>query len=429
MRQTLFHIPHEILGLPLFGIGWALAVWAVVFAVLALQSWRRNEFSREVAGFSMVMAVVAAAIVFVIPNLESQDVNGSPMGLPIRGYGVFLLCAVLSGVLLAAYRSGRAGMNPDSIYSLAFWMFAAGIGGARAFFVIEYWDQFQRETVLQTLIAVAKFTEGGLVVYGSLIGALIAFMIFCRRHKLSWLAVGDVIAPSLALGLAIGRLGCLMNGCCYGGVCLEGPSIQFPKASQPYISHVQNGELLGMKLQRPDSRVNSRRVLEVEPGSVADRAGIEPRERVEVVSPGAAWKAVQLDPRSDTPLVTAKSSGGARAIWTLNDLPDWSLPVHPTQLYSAANGGLLCLLLLVYHPIRRRDGETLALLLSLYPITRYLLELIRIDEPGQFGTALTISQWVSIGLLILSMALWAKLLSSPSGSRADVAQATGGTQR
>ena len=59
MRQTLFHIPHEILGLPLFGIGWALAVWAVVFAVLALQSWRRNEFSREVAGFSMVMAVVA----------------------------------------------------------------------------------------------------------------------------------------------------------------------------------------------------------------------------------------------------------------------------------------------------------------------------------------------------------------------------------
>ena len=114
--------------------------------------------------------------------------------------------------------------------------------------------------------------------------------------------------------------------------------------------------------------------------------------------------------------MSLRSSTGARATWTLDDLPDWSLPVHPTQLYSAANGGLLCLLLLAYHPMRRRDGETLALLLSLYPVTRYLLETIRIDEPGQFGTSLTISQWVSIGLLLLAMALWTKLLSSPNGS-------------
>ena len=416
MRQTLFHIPHEFFGLPLFGFGWALIVWAVLFAALAYQSWRRKAFSNEIVGFSTVMGVVAVAIVAVMPNLEARMLDGTAIGLPIRGYGAFLLCDVMSGVLLAAHRSNRAGLNPDLIYSLAFWMFAAGIAGARLFFVIEYWDQFKGETLMQTLFAIAKFTEGGLVVYGSLIGGLIAFAVFCWKHKLPWLAVGDVIAPSLALGLAIGRVGCLMNGCCYGGVCLEGPSIQFPKASQPYISHVQNGELLGLKLQAPKGIGGPARVKSVAPGSVADKAGIKAEHLVELRSPGVAWKAIQSGAKPESPLVSLRSSTGARATWTLDDLPDWSLPVHPTQLYSAANGGLLCLLLLAYHPMRRRDGETLALLLSLYPVTRYLLETIRIDEPGQFGTSLTISQWVSIGLLLLAMALWTKLLSSPNGS-------------
>ncbi len=76
---------------------------------------------------------------------------------------------------------------------------------------------------------VLKFTEGGLVVYGSLIGAGLAFLVYCKKHKLPMLKLADIIAPSLVIGLAFGRSGCLLNGCCYGGVCDKPWAITFPR--------------------------------------------------------------------------------------------------------------------------------------------------------------------------------------------------------
>ena len=58
-----------------------------------------------------------------------------------------------------------------------------------------------------------------------------------------------------------------------------------------------------------------------------------------------------------------------------------------------------------YYPFRRHSGEVLALLLILYPLGRFLLEIIRTDEGGQFGTALTISQWVSIGTIVVGFSV------------------------
>jgi phosphatidylglycerol---prolipoprotein diacylglyceryl transferase len=85
-----------------------------------------------------------------------------------------------------------------------------------------------------------------------------------------------------------------------------------------------------------------------------------------------------------------------------------SLPLHPTQLYSSVNALVLALLTGTYFKFRRRDGEVLALGLIVYPITRFVLEILRFDEPGRFGTSLTISQWISIGMLLigLSLAFW-----------------------
>ena len=77
----------------------------------------------------------------------------------------------------------------------------------------------------------------------------------------------------------------------------------------------------------------------------------------------------------------------------------WSLPVHPTQLYSAIDGVLLLLLLSAYYPLRRRDGEVMALLMVTYPITRFLIEYLRNDE-GIFWFGLTISQNISVFLLL-----------------------------
>jgi prolipoprotein diacylglyceryltransferase len=65
--------------------------------------------------------------------------------------------------------------------------------------------------------------------------------------------------------------------------------------------------------------------------------------------------------------------------------------------------------------LRRRDGETIALLLTIHPITRFLLEIIRTDEPAVFGTGMSISQNISILLLACGLALWWYLSKQPRG--------------
>jgi phosphatidylglycerol:prolipoprotein diacylglycerol transferase len=91
-----------------------------------------------------------------------------------------------------------------------------------------------------------------------------------------------------------------------------------------------------------------------------------------------------------------------------------SLPVHPTQLYSAIDALVLLLLLSAYYPLRRRDGEVMGLLMLTYPITRFVIEYLRNDE-GAFFAGLTISQNISLLLLIGGLLYWAWLFSLPKG--------------
>jgi phosphatidylglycerol:prolipoprotein diacylglycerol transferase len=95
--------------------------------------------------------------------------------------------------------------------------------------------------------------------------------------------------------------------------------------------------------------------------------------------------------------------------------PPRSQPVHPAQLYSAIDAGLLAWLLWSYFPFRRRDGEVVALMLSIHPVTRFLLEYIRTDEPAVFGTQLSISQNISIALLACAGLMWWRLSRQPRG--------------
>jgi phosphatidylglycerol:prolipoprotein diacylglycerol transferase len=87
--------------------------------------------------------------------------------------------------------------------------------------------------------------------------------------------------------------------------------------------------------------------------------------------------------------------------------------VHPTQLYSAIDAGLLALVLWLAWPFRRRDGEIFALLITLHPLSRILLEVIRSDEQGFWGTPLTISQWLSLGILAAAAVLWGYIERQP----------------
>jgi phosphatidylglycerol:prolipoprotein diacylglycerol transferase len=97
-----------------------------------------------------------------------------------------------------------------------------------------------------------------------------------------------------------------------------------------------------------------------------------------------------------------------------------SLTLHPTQLYSAIDAFVLLILLSAYYPLRRRDGEVFGMLLLTYPVTRFLIEFLRNDEPI-FFLGLTISQTISLGILAICAAYWLWLSRYPRERYADVA--------
>lgn len=408
MCSELYRIPYVWGGVPMFGFGVLLAVWAVASVVTLVVSVRRHNWSAETWSYVPLLLLIGAAILF-LPRLF-------PEGWPIRGYGVMVLVGATAGVGLAVYRAQQAGLHHDLILSLAFWMFICGIVGARLFYVVEYWeDRFSGNSFPQMVSDVLSYTEGGLVVYGSLIGAGIAFLWFTRSHKLPTLAMADLIAPSLAVGLAFGRIGCLLNGCCYGGPSTQPWAVTFPPASFVYQEQVAHGLMHGFRLAADEGPPV---VAEVDADSPASRAGVVPGDVIAsmggqpVATSDEAALALFTSFGTGDPLVLRLDSGRMLKL-PAAEPPPRSRPVQPTQIYSAINAGLLGWFLWSYYPFRRRDGEVIALLLTIYPVTRFLLEILRTDESPVFGTGLSISQNLSLIAIVGAMGLWLFLARRP----------------
>ncbi len=428
MRQTLFYIPIEVYGVPLFGFGLLLAIWAVAAIGLITYLVRKQGFNADTKAYFPVLGLLGVFI-YALPLIVGEE-----RGLPIRGYGVMLLLAVTSAVALLVYRAKKRGYDPELMLSLSFWLFLAGIVGARVFYVIEYWKpQFQKDTLAATLAAVFNITQGGLVVFGSLIGGAIAALIFLARHRLPVLAMGDLMAPSIVLGMAVGRIGCFFNGCCFGGACELPWAVQFPFGSPPHIQQVEQGKLTLYGIEFDGDSNAPAIVAAVQPGSLAHRAGVRSGQEITrvVAQPAGSerirqWK-IETVGDAMTALFHLRDAGAEIRLgltnpsepqeqtvrWTIPAELPRSLPIHPTQIYSAIDGFLLLFVLLAYEPFQRRSGELLALLLTLHPISRFLLEVIRIDEASMFGTGLSISQLISIVALAGAVVLWAYILRQP----------------
>ncbi len=276
-------------------------------------------------------------------------IPGTEHSITLYGYGMAMCLGFLAAILWAARRAKRDGQPPETIYNIALFCFFGGVFGGRAFYCIQNSGRFP------SLWDLVKIWEGGLTFYGGVILATLAVVVYLkvtRRSVLYWL---DVIAPSLALGLAFGRVGCFLNGCCYGDVCRHGWCMVWPERSIP-------------------------------------------------------WQ-------------------------TFGDVP-----LYPTQIYSSVNALLLALVLHVMFQYRRRNGQVILGFAVLYGIGRFLLEILRADEPeayllglptilrvfgmagraealvGDFG--LTISQNIAIVMVIGGgLALVALMRSSRPGLR------------
>lgn len=99
----------------------------------------------------------------------------------------------------------------EIVYDLMFWVVAGGILGARIFYISLVWDYFS-----QNPLEIIMIQHGGLAWQGGFIGGTLAGLWFVKSKKLSFRTTLDLVAPYIALGQSIGRIGCFFNGCCYG---------------------------------------------------------------------------------------------------------------------------------------------------------------------------------------------------------------------
>jgi len=192
------------------------------------------------------------------------------------------------------------------------------------------------------ILDVFKIYEGGLVFYGGLMASVAAIIVYSKNNKLPILKTIDIVAYAFPLGVVFGRIGCFLNGCCWGDVC----SPDLPWA-----------------VTFPKS-VDANSLINGSPAFL-HHLGLG--------------------------LVSVSDSR--------------SLPIHPTQIYSALGNITIFFIINALFKHRRRYGEVTLLFCALYSVMRFTVEIFRDDNLPLFD-GLTISQNVSILVFAVSVTLF-----------------------
>jgi prolipoprotein diacylglyceryltransferase len=403
------------------------------------------------------------------------------LDIPLRvfGYGLMLVCGFLVAIFFARWRSRRAGEDPDSITYVGMLALLGGVVGARLMYVFKHWDAYSGPGANFTEIF--NVTSGGLIYFGGLAGGTILVLVCLWIKKLPIRRFLDILAPSLMIGLAFGRMGCTLNGCCWGGPCSENWALgmKFPMVSRPFLklggnekSPYSTGQAMSptyshqyqQKQVQPDSRLLSRYVnpnYDLENGYGSQRLGMLPvtqlhgkltndqlsttlgsqdeakklfdliagidgkigQEQWETARTSGdgflrgseVWNEAQQfasvsDPRVETRLTFTETMAYLNArlkalgrseqlqgsdkkldidkanAYLQEDLyeilsNEWSNPRQPAQVLGIINALVIAGLLSLFYRYRWREGQVFALMLMLYPPTRFLLESIRDDDP------------------------------------------------
>ncbi len=369
---------------------------------------------------------------------------------PIRSYGFMLMIGFLTGIYWAAKRGEKVRANPDLVINLGFFALIGGVLGARLMYVIHYW---KRDFAMHSnpFMALIDISSGGMEFFGGVVGGFALIAVYLLWKKESFRLYFDILTPAVMWGLAFGRAGCFLNGCCWGGLATgtvaENWAVQFPFASPAYFRQYENRQI-----KTPPQ------LLTCGPG------GCRPLSRSEISFPFDKWDSyhrqltdaeakLNLEQKTDSNSAATRSTqkrvdllkklaqqeeknqafiknhlqrfpstefpGQTMTPTELVDLAKQcrTLPVHPTQLYDIVNALLGCLFLSWYFRIRRRHGMVFAVWLMTYPWTRLVLELIRVDNPKDtFG--LTVSQSISIAMLVSGLVLWLVIRKLPEISPA-----------
>lgn len=134
--------------------------------------------------------------------------------LSLYTYGFFIAIGFLTGMVLARMEARRSGEDPEKIVDLCFYILIAAIIGSRLFYAATNLKLF-----LSDPLELFRIWNGGLVFYGGFIAALLTALAYLKLQHMRVWKTTDILAPSLAAGQFLGRLGCFSAGCCYGKSC------------------------------------------------------------------------------------------------------------------------------------------------------------------------------------------------------------------
>lgn len=132
-------------------------------------------------------------------------------GLPVHSYGLMLAIAFLVGIVGVGKAAKRLEISFDTIIDLGTWILVGAIVGSRLAYIITEFSYY-----FANPLEIFKINSGGLAFHGGLIGGFLAGYWFIRWKKIFPWKLADLVAPFIALGYAITRIGCFLNGCCYG---------------------------------------------------------------------------------------------------------------------------------------------------------------------------------------------------------------------
>lgn len=352
------------------------------------------------------------------------------LGISVKSYGLMMMLGFFAATWWAMYRAQKVKADPDVILNLGFISLICGIAGARLLYVIQFWDQdFAGQP--NPLMAIIDITKGGLVFYGGFLLAIIGALTYLIWAKHSIRLYLDILAPSLMLGLAFGRMGCFLNGCCWGAPTRTVPwAVTFPYGSPAFNEHWHRG-----LVDVPQQLLFSYPDYPVATPLDRDHVNLDPSV---ITAPQAKLHEAQQA------LDTARKNNAAPA--TINDLIEQvktarknlednrktyydvyyayeksgvtpseisamaaahrSLPVQPTQLYAIIDAALLALLLHAIFMRRKQQGMVFGMVFILYGLGRFAEEMIRGDNPmdQHIGPFLfTMSQMISVYTIIFAI--------------------------
>jgi phosphatidylglycerol---prolipoprotein diacylglyceryl transferase len=295
--------------------------------------------------------------IFVMRFLVLPELFRIPwLNLPVHTYGAMYVTGLLVGMFVAFRQAKRHGKYHNDILDFGFWALVGALVGARILFIIVEANYYFVEhpfteipkigISIPTIFALWK---GGFVFWGGAVGGVVALVIFCKKRRLPLWQMADYCAPGLALGHAVGRIGCVAGGCCFGYASYHLDHAGKVIADTPFALAFPEGSIAY--------------------GSLLNQAKGE---------------TLDLMQRLGT-----------------------TVPLFPVQILESIGNVMIFFVLMMLIPIKRAHGQIVLTYFILYSIMRSIAETFRGDSARGFviDNVLSTSQFISLIMSVAALVL------------------------